>query len=123
MLWLGLTLSLAGGASIHSQQAAMHVGQEQMVVAEETEGCCIRPCLQPGDVPTADGGIGPPRSSDVQTVDGGIRPPRSSDVQTVDGGIGPPRSSDVQTVDGGIGPPRSSDVQTVDGGIGPPARG
>ena len=49
MLWLGLTLSLAGGASIHSQQAAVPVGQEQVVVAEETEGCGIPPFAQAAD--------------------------------------------------------------------------
>ncbi len=102
MLWLGLALSLAGGASIHSQTAAVPVGPEQVVVAESTGspssvqvvegagGGGIPACLQPADVQTVDGGIGPPRSSDVQTVDGGIGPPRSTQVLTADGGIGPP---------------------------------
>ena len=72
MLWLGLTLSLAGGASIHP---GIHMTMPPAA-------------LDQGQV--ADGGIGPPRSGDVQTVDGGIGPPRSSQVLTADGGIGPP---------------------------------
>jgi len=87
MLWLGLALSLAGGASSHP---GIQV---------------TAPPAAPDQGQVADGGIGPPQSSDVQVVDGGIGPPRSGDVQTVDGGIGPPRSSQMLTADGGIGPP------------------
>jgi hypothetical protein len=57
MLWLGLALSLAAGASIHSQQAAMPVGHEQ-VVADGTVG--IPPYTQ-----LADGTVGIPPGSVV----------------------------------------------------------
>ena len=71
MLWLGLALSLAGGASIHSQQAAIPVGHEQVVAVEGDMNF-------PGPaVPVADGGVGFPRSSG-QVADGGVGFPRHS---------------------------------------------
>ena len=76
MLWLGLALSLAGGASIHStsQIAALPVGHEQVVVADGTGG--IPPLVQAAD---GTGGI-PPL---VQAADGtGGIPPL---VQAADG--------------------------------------
>ncbi len=54
MLWLGLALSLAGGASIHSQTAVIPVGHEQVVVADGTGG--IPPLVQAAD---GTGGIPP----------------------------------------------------------------
>jgi len=68
MLWLGLTLSLAGGASIHSapQIAVIPVGHEQ-VVAEG--GGIIPPFVQ-----VAEGTGGIPPSVQVAEGTGGIPP-------------------------------------------------
>ncbi len=101
MLWLGLTLSLAGGASIHSgaYTAVTPSDQGQVLVVESDM------CFSWSSAQVADGGVILPGPA-AQVADGGVGWPRSS-AQVADGGVGWPRSS-AQVADGGVGWPRHS---------------
>ncbi len=101
MLWLGLALSLAGGASIHSQTAAVPVGQEQVVaegicvvatLAQVTEGIG-RVLLPLEQVRRDDGGV-PPPFEQVRRDDGGVPPPLDQ-ARRDGGGVPPPSPSSI----------------------------
>ena len=96
MLWLGLALSLAGGASIHStsQIAALPVGQEQMVAERIGVGLGLPPLAQ-----VAEGGNGVPPLAQVAEGGNGV-PPLA---QVAEGGNGVPPLA--QVAEGGNGVP------------------